>query len=1235
MGTIVRSHTFSSGEILTSDNLNGEIDNILATVNGQINVANLTTLTSPKLATSVLDSNSNELLLLTATGSAVNEITLANAATNNSPSLTASGGDANVDLTLAGKGTGKVIVTGDLQISGDDLFMTTNTAGHLLIGDGTNYNPTALSGDVTVNGSGVTAIGAVITTSQIAAGTLVLDSEGIASNDNNTTLPTSAAVKDYVDTQIGSGDTIAELNDTDIGSLSGGHVLIYDGSNSWDNKALSGDATIAASGAITIADAVIDNDNISGSAAIADSKLATITTGNKVSGSAVQLASTSALEDSTGLQIKAATAGTGLSLASQVLSVDAAQTQITSVGTIGTGAWEATDVAVAHGGTGASSAGDARTNLGLVIGTNVQAYDAGLASVAGLTTAANKMIYTSGSDTYAVADLSVFARTILDDADAGAVRTTIGAQASGSYQTSDAGLTSIAGLTTAADKMIYTSGSDTYAVADLSSFARTILDDADAAAVRTTIGAQAAGSFAALGANSDITSLTGLTTDLAVAHGGTGAGTFTTSGILLGAGTSAITASAAMTTNGTLLIGGTGGPEVATLTAGSNVTITNGDGTISIAAASGGGGATNFTDLSDVGSTTATAGRLMVADGDSWESVAVSGDATLASSGALTVSSAATATNVTVSANNSGDEDIFPTFVDGATGAQGIETDTGFTYNPSSGTLTISGELDAATLDLSGSADIAGDLTLSAGADGALRFSVASSVKILDNSATSLVIEEADNAYMTFVTTDSSEAIKFDKALDINAAMQIDSTITVGANDQGYDVIFYGDTASANMTWDTSADDLILSGAAGLVVPDGQLPLGSTAVTTTAAELNLIDGGTARGTDAVASGDGILINDGGTMKMTNVDTVSTYFAAHNVGGSNIATVGTVTSGTFSGVLDGTVTMTVGSDAEGDMYYRASSGYLTRLPAGADGYVLTGTGAGSVPAWEAAAAASTFNSDANVANGYGFTVGAAASDRATVNGVLAETQILGTGDADSAMVIGRWGANASSALLYMVKSRGGSIGGAGSELNDNDRIGQIIFCGDDSTDYQVAAGRMWCEVDVGTVSENVLGGAVCISTNDGGSGSGDTERFRIHANGNFTGSSSADISDSRLKENVATLSGSLAKINQLRGIEFTWKAEAKKDTDKHYGFLAQEVESIIPTVVWDKSVHDITAQAATTYTDGDTIPDGKSIGDVKTAAIEGKAFKSLHYSGLIPVLVEAIKELTARVEALEA
>jgi len=83
------------------------------------------------------------------------------------------------------------------------------------------------------------------------------------------------------------------------------------------------------------------------------------------------------------------------------------------------------------------------------------------------------------------------------------------------------------------------------------------------------------------------------------------------------------------------------------------------------------------------------------------------------------------------------------------------------------------------------------------------------------------------------------------------------------------------------------------------VITAPSLVLGSTAVTTTPAELNLIDGGTSRGTTAVASGDGILINDAGTMAMTNVDTVSTYFASHNVGGGNIVTTGALDSGSIT------------------------------------------------------------------------------------------------------------------------------------------------------------------------------------------------------------------------------------------------------------------------------------------------------------------------------------------------
>jgi hypothetical protein len=79
-------------------------------------------------------------------------------------------------------------------------------------------------------------------------------------------------------------------------------------------------------------------------------------------------------------------------------------------------------------------------------------------------------------------------------------------------------------------------------------------------------------------------------------------------------------------------------------------------------------------------------------------------------------------------------------------------------------------------------------------------------------------------------------------AVDIDGAVQADGTITVGVDDTGYDVKFFGATASAYMLWDESADDLILAGAARVVVPASGLVIASTAVSSTAAELNLLDG---------------------------------------------------------------------------------------------------------------------------------------------------------------------------------------------------------------------------------------------------------------------------------------------------------------------------------------------------------------------------------------------------------
>jgi len=156
-----------------------------------------------------------------------------------------------------------------------------------------------------------------------------------------------------------------------------------------------------------------------------------------------------------------------------------------------------------------------------------------------------------------------------------------------------------------------------------------------------------------------------------------------------------------------------------------------------------------------------------------------------------------------------------------------------------------------------------------------------------------------------------------------NGGLTIDGTVTVGANDAGFDVILYGETASANMTWDASADDLILNGAAGLVVPDGQLTLGSTAVTATAAEINLIDGDASVAAGAaVADGDGLLLNDAGTMRMTTVQNLAAYFddeitAMPNLVQSGALDAGSITSGfgtidTGSSAISTTGVLTGGS-----------------------------------------------------------------------------------------------------------------------------------------------------------------------------------------------------------------------------------------------------------------------------------------------------------------------------------
>ena len=104
------------------------------------------------------------------------------------------------------------------------------------------------------------------------------------------------------------------------------------------------------------------------------------------------------------------------------------------------------------------------------------------------------------------------------------------------------------------------------------------------------------------------------------------------------------------------------------------------------------------------------------------------------------------------------------------------------------------------------------------------------------------------------------------------------------------------------------------------------LNIGGTAVTTTAAELNLIDGGTARGTTAIADGDGVLINDGGTMRMTTVETLAAYLDDEITAMPNLTSVGTLTTLTIDNIIiNGT---NIGHTSDTDAIAIASDGVVT-------------------------------------------------------------------------------------------------------------------------------------------------------------------------------------------------------------------------------------------------------------------------------------------------------------------
>ena len=227
--------------------------------------------------------------------------------TNTSGNLIIKSGSTTA-LTFRGA---NATLAGDLTISGDDLTMGTNTSGHVLVADGTNFNPVAISGDVTIASNGAVTIGSgTVETAMIAADAItgakiaddainsehytdgsidtahIADSQVTADKLASSAVTTAKINADAVTGAKIADDAINSEHYTDA-SIDTAHIA--------DDQVTQDKIADDAVGADQLASNAVVNASVASGAAIADSKLDTISTANKVSLAALDIDGASAI----------------------------------------------------------------------------------------------------------------------------------------------------------------------------------------------------------------------------------------------------------------------------------------------------------------------------------------------------------------------------------------------------------------------------------------------------------------------------------------------------------------------------------------------------------------------------------------------------------------------------------------------------------------------------------------------------------------------------------------------------------------------------------------------------------------------------------------------------------------------------------------------------------------------------------------------------------------------------
>ena len=511
--------------------------------------------------------------------------------------------------------------------------------------------------------------------------------------------------------------------------------------------------------------------------------------------------------------------------------------------------------------------------------------------------------------------------------------------------------------------------------------------------------------------------------------------------------------------------------------------------------------------------------------------------------------------------------------------------------------ITISGELDAATLDISGNADIDGTLDV-----GSIALNGTSIY------ATDLILGEDAQTAIDFGTANEID-FKVDNAVRLTLTSGAlypvtDNQIDLGTSSLEFKDAFFDGTVTADafagpLTGDVTGD---ISGNAATFTATANNSEDETVYPV------FVDGAT--GSQGAETDTGLTYN-----PSTGALTTTTILPPSGDLGLGHASkpFRVYTDGTYVGMRSGSA---LNSSGEGSVYVGGNAVYmyagtvLTFSSTSSSGVVFNDGGVDVDFRIEGASNANLFFADANVdrigigtnspttvlevegdtsiSNGYGLIVGH--TSQINTNGIVAELQELGTGFADSAFTLGRFSNDANPPWITGVKSRSGTIG-TSTIVQDNDQILQIQGIVGDGTDFTVQTQAILFRVDDASPAENAIGGDISFWTNAGALSA--TERMTIATDGGIfchnllAASASTDVningsdelhsvtSSGVYKEDYSSGTGS-DRVMDLQPRTFTWRhpveapdgwAQQVGDPGRRdFGLIAEEVAEVMPELV---------------------------------------------------------------------